>query len=239
MAAEFEPAFRLLDGFLDAWGAWRESHPSRVGALRAYLGALAAAEAHQNVVPPTGDAPGHSAAPHLEGAPRGVCNALPHERYRLAVEAALYGAQDALEAANHLEARLEAEFVVLRTRVARRAPGEDDLAYFTRLADRGPINGELSPCDADLAAHNLLLAVGQELEAQSLLFRECYALMDGNLSGLRPVRRLEARLAVVDQQPFVEALDPAELATRVAVSEAVWEKRQRGDAFPPPPPPPV
>ena len=239
-AEAFPPAFRLLDGVMDAWGAWRESHEARVGALRAYLGALAVAEVHRHDAPVAASGPaGASGAAHLESAPRGACNALPAERYALAVERTRYGARDALDGALAIEDRLEAERVVLRARVARRKAGEGDLAYFTRLADRGPINGELSLCDVDLAAVNLAAAVASEREAQTFLLDECAAIADRNLSGMRPIRRLEARIAAIEQQPFVGLLDPAELATRILVSESVYDRRAKeatATAAPPPPP---
>ena len=217
----------LLDDVLDCWGEWRLSHAGRMDALRAFLTACGARANKPAAPPPPPEAEGASTAAGLEFVPRGTPN-VPHELAgSYALDDGHYAARAAIDDAEKLEDRFIAAFVTLRTRCQIPLPGEDNFAHCHRIASRGPTGQELSPCDADLAANNLLLALGQELEGQRAIYREMLAIADGtNLSAARAVVRLESRLAVVEQQPFVDADALEELATRVTVSQQLKERRE-------------
>lgn len=217
----------LLDDVLDCWGEWRLSHAGRMDALRAFLTACGARANKPAAPPPPPEAEGASTAAGLEFVPRGTPN-VPHELAgSYALDDGHYAARAAIDDAEKLEDRFIAAFVTLRTRCQIPLPGEDNFAHCHRIASRGPTGQELSPCDADLAANNLLLALGQELEGQRAIYREMLAIADGtNLSAARAVLRLESRLAVVEQQPFVDADALEELATRVTVSQQLKERRE-------------
>lgn len=217
----------LLDDVLDCWGEWRLSHAGRMDALRAFLTACGARANKPAAPPPPPEAEGASTAAGLEFVPRGTPN-VPHELAgSYALDDGHYAARAAIDDAEKLEDRFIAAFVTLRTRCQIPLPGEDNFAHCHRIASRGPTGQELSPCDADLAANNLLLSLGQELEGQRAIYREMLAIADGtNLSAARAVLRLESRLAVVEQQPFVDADALEELATRVTVSQQLKERRE-------------